>query len=51
VVTSCPGCMLQLERGGKKVLHLIEVLDRAMEAAEAAGGRRPGAAEAGLAGR
>lgn len=44
VVTSCPGCMLQLESGGKKVLHLIELLDRAMEAAEAAGAE-PGARE------
>jgi glycolate oxidase iron-sulfur subunit len=32
IITSCPGCMMQLsrERGNKPVLHLIEVIEEAM---------------------
>jgi Fe-S oxidoreductase len=32
IVTSCPGCMIQLNKamGHKPVLHLIEVVEEAM---------------------
>jgi glycolate oxidase iron-sulfur subunit len=31
VVAPCPGCMMQLARGGKRVVHIIELIDEAME--------------------
>jgi glycolate oxidase iron-sulfur subunit len=35
VVAPCPGCMMQLARGRKRVLHIIELIDEAMEQEEA----------------
>jgi glycolate oxidase iron-sulfur subunit len=31
VVAPCPGCMMQLARGHKRVVHIIELIDEAME--------------------
>ena len=36
IITSCPGCMMQLSREvkNKPVLHLIEVIEEALEGAK-----------------